>query len=310
MSFKAVEVLDDTVQSTKRLLLPVDRSTWIRLMVLVIFTGGGMSFASFPPIPSDDTGTDYQSSDYTSLDSSAVNVSDIGQFTGAATSASLGILFLVLILVAGALMFLFWLSSVFQFVYYQSLVDEDVIIRENFRKHAWNGLAYMAFRILLTIIVLALLAGAVAGFALNIELGILGLIFFMPLLVATAVISGLINNLAIPEMIKEDRGILNAVRTTFGLIRSEFREISFYILVRFGIGLLISAGVFSGLMMVFILFLLLFGIMAFVLGVVSPVLAVLVVVAGVILFAVVALIIKVPVQTFMYFYALRFYEEL
>lgn len=308
-SRKSIDALDDAVQSTRELLLPFDKGTWLRLMVLVVFTGGGMSFTGFPPVPTGNTG-DYSGTDYGPADSTAANVSELGQVTGAATSAETGLAILGIVLFTGIVTFLLWLSSTFQFVYYQSLVDEEVSIRNNTRKHAWNGVSYMIFRSVVTLFMAVLAVAAFAGFAVSFPAGVLSLLIVAPLLVLVAVFSGLINNLTIPEMIKNDLGLLKAIKRTFGTVRSEWREVGIYVLVRFLVGLAIATGVFTVVMMLVFGFLMTFGILAVLLSSASPILGGMAAFTGILVFAVVVLVVRVPVKTFMYFYALRFYERL
>lgn len=306
-SRKSVDALDDAVQSTRELLLPFDKGTWLRLMVLVVFTGGGMSFTGFPPVPSGDTGQ-YSSTD--TFDTASTSVSEFGHVTGAATSAETGLFIIGLVIFTGIVTALLWLSSTFQFVYYQSLVDENVRLRKNVKKHARNGFTYMIFRAVVTFFMITLVAGSFAGFALNLPLGLLSFLILMPVLILVAVVSGLINNLAIPEMIKNDTGLLEAVRYTLRASREQWDEVGLYVLVRFLIGIVIATGVFMVVMMIVLGFLLTFGVLALLLGAVSPLLGGLVVVAGILAFFLAMLAVRVPVKTFMYFYALRFYERL
>ncbi|MCJ7479364.1 MAG: hypothetical protein MUP63_04275, partial [Candidatus Nanohaloarchaeota archaeon QJJ-7] len=126
MEWYASENLEEAYTSTKDFLLPFNRGIWAR-MAVVVFLTGGFGFGSFSNIFSN-----IPSGSTPSSISTAGAPAESGSLTGAVTGMasmepvviSLAVFFLLIIL--GFM----YVSSVFEFVFYKSIREQEVNIRE------------------------------------------------------------------------------------------------------------------------------------------------------------------------------------
>lgn len=317
MSWYAVEVISEAIEDTKELLLPFDLGTWLRLAIIVVFTGGGTG--AFNPgsfMPSNPGSFEPGHSDTSSFSDTTSTVTQFepaGAITGAATSSiSLNALALgaVALLVFALAAFFLFLTSVFEFIYYQSLLDRDVGIRKNFRKHWSNGLQYFVFKLAYLLAVLAVLAGIVLGFMATPFVGVLGIIIGIPVLIALAVFSGLVHDFALPEMIEKEKGLITSWKDVWADIREEWKEVAVYLVVKLGIGVGIGIAVTMLTLFLLIPFILVFGALAILMSLAAEVLALIPVLLGVLIFVIALLGITVVTKTFIYFYILRVYHSI
>ncbi len=315
MSWYAIEAIDEAIKNTRELLLPFDLGTWLRLALIVIFTGGGIGFVnpvSFIPTDLDDI--EYSNSTGSEVVENSSTVADTGQnsVTGMAAESSSTSAFLMIIGLSllGAIVLLSYLSSVFEFIYYQSLLDKDVSIRENFRKHWLKGLQFFVFEIVYLLLVATLIISIIAGFMVNTVLGVLGILLAIPAFVVLAVFAGLVHDFGLLQMINGEENILSAWRSIWPELRDQWREVVVYLVVRIGIGIAISiamATLFFGLMIALIL---VFGIIALLFGLVAEVLVLIPLVLGTLLFGVLMLAATVVTRTFVYFFIIEVYDGL
>jgi hypothetical protein len=312
VSHPSVEALEEAWDATSDLLIPFDRGTWLRLAVLVIFTGMGMSFPNFPTGGfSGDSGefsrtgasadTNLQQAVETSLSGSAP--------TSLATGATPGVLAIGFSILA-FLIVLFIISSILELVYYRSLLDGEVRIRSNFNAHRNSGGRYFAFRVGTALVSVALAAATTATFLLNPIIGIFGALFGLVVLVAMAVFLGLTNNFVVPYMVENGGGPLDAWREMWDTFREEAREIALYIVVRFVVRAV--GGLLSLIWVVFLVILLglLFGIPTYFLAQASVIAAAVLVIVAFVLFVAGVLAAAIPIQTFTYYHALKVYQKL
>jgi len=317
MSWYAIEAIDEAVQDTKELLLPFDLCTWLRLALIVIFTGGGFSLVNpLNFVPSDLESNDYSGTgSYQSDIGSTTGLENQGQnaVTGLATaSSSISTLLLTIIglsLISFVFLF-FYASSVFEFIYYQSLLDKDVSIRENFRKHWFKGLQYFIFEIVYLLVFAALIVALVGGFLVNPVVGFFGLILGIPAFIAVVILSRLVHDFVLLQMVKGEEGLISGWRNIWPELQSQWREVVVYLLVRFGLGIaigIIVATLFIGILVPLVL---IFGTIAFLLSLVADVIALIPLIIGIIVLGVLMLGINVITSTFIYFFVINVYNRL
>lgn len=316
MSWYAIEAIEKAIKDTKELLLPFNLGTWLRLALIVIFTGGGIGFVDpvsfIPPDLEDVEYSNSTDSEMTQNSSKVVN-SEQNAVTGmVAASSSVSNTFwaIIGIFLIGLVVLFFYLSSVFEFIYYQSLIDKDVSIRENFKKHWLKGLQFFVFETVYLLLVAILIIAIIAGFIINFGLGVLGILLAIPALIVLAVFAGLVHDFVLLQMIKGEENMLLAWRSIWPKLRDQWREIAVYLAVRIGIGIAIGIAMVTLLFGLIIALVLVFGILALLFGLLAEILVLIPLILGMLLFGLLMLAATVITRTFVYFFIIEFYDSL
>ena len=203
------------------------------------------------------------------------------------------------------MLFFIAISSIFEFIYYQSLLDKKVRIRKNFSKHMNNGLRFMAVRIISLILTGVFIIGGIAGFFVNPLIGIVGILGIILLLIPLSVVMGLINNFVVPETIIEKQSFWHSIKTGLGKAREELEQTAVYILVRFGVKIAAGIAMMIYFVVVLLASLIVFGIPAAILYFIHPLLVAIPAIVGILAFIAAMLAGNVVTQTYLKFYALR-----
>ena len=311
MTLYAVDAIDDAVAATRSFLWPFDVGRWLRLALVVFFVGGtgGSAPAQFgggaSTGPGSQPGSPPQLPAPETVLPGGVELLVIGAVLAAIVVLVLGLLFV---------------GSVMEFVFVESLRREAVSIRRYWRDRWRAGVRLFGFRLLLGAVTLTL-AGAVLAPALlpalsgdaSVAVGLL--LLAAPVLVGLAVVSGLVGgfttNFVVPVMLVEERSVVSAWRRFWPVLTGQWKQYAAYVALAFV--LRIATGVVSAVAVVFgvIAAAIPFGITGTVgvalLSVATPVGAALIAVS-VLLFVLavvaVALLVSVPVQTYLRYYAL------
>jgi len=311
MAWSAITALDDARDATESLLWPPDRGTWIRLAIIAFFVGG-VGFPSF----SGNTGT---------------NVPTDGPPGGTPSIPfdAERVLAIALIIVAVAIvigLILGIVGAVMEFVLVEGLRSRDVRIRAPFDDYLGSGLRLFGFRFAFTLLWLLVIGVPVALIVLGwaavpvgpeIFLLAIPLVFLLVVLgFVTSIVLGLTTDFVVPAMLAEGLGVIAGWRRVLPVLRREWKEVVLYLLVRFGISILvgIAVAIVVGLLALVaaIPFVLVGGVVAFAflstgtggLGVAGfAVLGVLALLFGLVLLAI-GLLVQVPVVTFFRYYAL------
>lgn len=320
MSWYGLENLDEAMEKTKEILLPFDLGVWTKIAIIALLaTGTGFSFPGFTPnvsfgdggegVYTPDAGEDASNS--TGMD---LNVST-GNMSGMAIDGATGLTVMIALVLAGLAVIFSYLQALFQFVYYQTILDEKPSIRENARKHAQKGLHLFGFRIAFMLFVLGTLVIPIGGFIANPLVGLALLVFvWLPIVLAAVIFSGLVNHFALLRMIEQEEGIIEAWKSVWQDIKAEWREVAVFEIVRFLVG--IAIGILQATVMLGLLVLLVvpFGVLAIIAAAINPVLlsAVIVVglVTGLIVLFVGTLYVRVPVTAYMYTYTTLNYHDI
>ncbi|TKX75187.1 hypothetical protein EXE46_04800 [Halorubrum sp. GN11_10-6_MGM] len=311
MTLYAVEAIDDAIAATRSFLWPFDVGRWLRLALVVFFVGGtgGSAPAQFggsaSTAPGSQPGPPPQLPAPETVLPGGVELLAIGAVVAAVVVLVLGLLFV---------------GSVMEFVFVESLRREAVSVRRYWRGRWRAGARLFAFRLVLGAVTLTLVGATLAPSLLPALSGdapvAVGLVLLaVPVVGVLAVVSGLIGgfttNFVVPVMIAEDRSLLSAWRRFWPALTGEWKQYAAYVVLAFV--LRAAIGVATGVAVAFgaLVAAVPLGIAGIVgvalLSVAEPVGAALIAVS-VLLFVVavvaVALIVSVPVQTYLRYYAL------
>lgn len=315
MSWYAVEAIDEAIKDTKELLLPFNRGTWLRLALIVIFTGGGVGFVNpvsfIPPVGDSDYSINDSSTDYSStatIENQSQNA--VTGLTTASSSVSSTLWILIGLSLIGIITLFFYLGSVFEFIYYQSLLDKDVSIRENFRKHWLKGLQYFIFEAVYILVVISLIIALFLGFVADPFVGLFGLLLGIPAFILLAVFAGLVHDFVLLQMIDTEENIVNSWRSLWPDLKGQWKEVIVYLVVKFGISIAISIAVTTFAVALLIPFIIFFGILTVLASLAAEILVLIPLLVGVLLFGILMLGISVATQTFVYFFVIEFYHSL
>lgn len=320
MVWYAIDAIQDAIDETKALLWPFERGIWLRLAVIVFFVGGpGGAFGSGLQNASrgfgrgfgqgvDDGGAGAGAGAGTGAGTGAGNVSgnasmaDLAEAFGDVTSGP-GFpetLVAVAAILLGLILLLSYLSAVFEFVFYRGLVDEEIRLREPFRRYAWDGVKYALFRFGLLLAVFGTVGGAIAAMVLDLGVG-LALVFPAILVwLVLAMVGFFVHALAIPTMVVEETGFVEALRRTWRRVRTEWKQAGVYLLASIAVGIaasiLVGIGILVGVIGLAIpLVILALGLMA-----VAEVLVAIPILLGVVGLIAIYFAIAIPVQTYVY----------
>ena len=309
----AFEEIEAAWEKTYELLFPFDLGTWSRLFLIVILTGSGLnfptSFGNFGDSSySEDLATNASS---TSADFETLQKPITGLSTAATglNGSNLLIAFLGILFVSAVLFFVL-ISSLFELIYYQSLIDDNVRIRQNLREHFRKGLSYFGFRLGLGLISLILAGIMVFSFTISAVLGFLMLIGFLFLLIPLAIFLGLTNNFVLPRMVKADENIVLAWKNIYSDLKYQWRQVGVYIITRFFIGLITGlAATFWALTMLLVVGIP-FGILTVIAYLIVEWLIVIPIALGLFVYLVLVILGQIPIKTYLYSYALLVFEDL
>ena len=318
MGYIAVEAVEDALERSKEILSPFDFMTWTRLAVIMIFVGGsGISgftnfpFSSFSSF--EDSGTEFEPSPSpTGFDSSVPSTQFDQAITGLSTASPGASEAGLLILVGSLLLFIgvafLYLGSLAKFVLFRGLDEKEISIRQSVGKHYFDAVKYMLFNIGLIALVVGSLAGLIGSFFVNLVLGIGITLIFIPLMIVVAVLGGLVNDFALLEIIRTDKGFIESVRDAVSDLLEHKEEFGVYLLMRLVITTLIGIISFTATMAVKFIYLLVFGLIAVGLGAINSTLALIPVTLGILVWMITALYLKVPFTTYLYSYYVELYR--
>lgn len=301
MSWYAIDTLEDAYEASKEFLFPFDKWTWLKLALIAFFVGSGFgnptSFTNFGGPTPENGGT---------------------QPTPEISIAV--ILFVVAILLVIGLIFGL-ISSVMQFVLYDSLRNREVKILRYFTRHLWNGVQLLLFQIAVGIAIIApIVLVALLLFGVFGPVGLVGLFLLIPvfilLFILFALVHGFTVDFVVPVMMVREEGIITAWRSYWPNLKEDWKQYGVYVLMKLVLSIAVGIIVFLALMAGAILLLLPFAVVALVIiaaaGGFDPsawgaaTLAALVLLGAVylLILLVYSLLVQVPVMTYFRYYAL------
>lgn len=309
MPIYALDDIDDAIEATKALLWPIDRWLWVKFAFIVFFLGGvggsnPFQFAGNTPSgPSD------------GMNGPGLPES-IPALGGPEILIILGIIGIITVI---ALVFLL-IGSIMEFVFVRSLSDESVSIRDSWSKYWTDGVRLFGFRLVLGILTFGIIGILIAAAFAPILLGNGTVrLALIPLAIIVAIPVGLLSGIIhtfttafiVPLMMLEEHGVIAGWRRFWSTLTGQWKQyVSFLIL---GFVLNIAGGIVAGLatLLVAVVLAIPLGILALIgvgllnfMGIVGGILIALAVITFVIAIIVAALLIAVPIQVFLRYYAL------
>ncbi len=240
MSYHALSCLDDAIEATKAFLLPVDRSQWLRLAVVVFFLAGGSGLGSLPSVGSNVTpslATDAP----TGVPTTLPDVNLLAVLAVGAVFVALGLCYTLI-------------GAVMEFVLVDTLRAERVAVRQSFREQFRRGLSLFLFQLGLLALALAILGGFAVlvflpatsgGGGIGLAIAILAFVVaFFLFALAVALLNLLTVDFVVPTMLVTDRGLLGSWKRFWPVVSANVEQFVVYLLVR--IGIVIAVGIVGG----------------------------------------------------------------
>ncbi|QLH75834.1 hypothetical protein HZS55_00300 [Halosimplex rubrum] len=319
MSLAALNDIEDAIKATKRFLTPVDRVRWFRLAVVLFFVGG--AGLTFPGAPTTGFGGDTDPVEPTPGDPAGPDITP--EMTPELVALILGIA------AVGLAAFLLYsvVGATMEFAFVAALRDEEVRLRRSVRRYWRRGLRLFAFRLAVWVVAIATAAAILLGVGASMggwpptvwgDGTILTVVILaIPVVGVGALVLGTLLGFTtvfvVPVMLAEDRGVLSAWRRFWGTLTDEPLEFLAYLFLSFLLGIGVSMAV--GFLLVLLLialavpFLVVGAPLGFALvtagaGTAAAAVALVLVLLYALLVFVGALLIQVPFQTFLRYYAL------
>lgn len=310
MTLYALQDIDDAIAATRSFLWPFDLGTWLKLAFVVFFLGGS---GSVNPTQFGNTTSNTTPSDPGQLPSFSELVNSLSPTEWAIIAGIVG----TIILIGAAFAFV---GAVMEFVFVESIRRERVAIREYWRGWWWQGGRLFGFRLVVGLLSLMVAGGAIAAAAWPLLTGngsfsVVLLLLAIGVAFVVAIVSSLVNGFTtqfvVPVMIAENRNVLAAWRRFWPTLTGQWKQYLAYVFVRFvlsiAVGLVVGIVTFVGMLILAIPFVIV-GVGGVALLSVSEIaggaLIAITIALFVLLLFVLALLLSVPVQTFLRYYAL------
>lgn len=306
MSWYALEEIEEAAKRTRELLLPFDWKLWVKIAVMAFFVGG----ASFPgmipgmggagPEPGQGHGMGFHADLSNGMGMHSLIDVGVGAF-----ALIFAVVVISLVLVFGVL------KAVFEFVYYQSLIDDNVRIRGNFVEHFTKGLRLFLFEIVTAIIFLILFAALIAPITVSPFFLIATILLGIPLAILAVVFFQFTTDFIPLYMIEKEQGVVKSWKQLYNTIIDEWRQLALYLVVKMALGVMAQIAIGTAALILGLLLIIPVGLALFVLYLVFPPLAI---VAGLIGFIAWMLAILYflngPATTFFRYYSLLVYNDI
>lgn len=323
MGWYALENIEYALQDSKKVLLPVEFKVWTVFAVIILLTGHiGTGIPTFPFSGTDSGSTDeleissnidtelFETGEYQfqNIFSEAPPFDEItGEFSSSPGS-NLGLILLI-ILIPGLLLFLVFVSSIFEFVMFKSVKEAKPRLAYA-KEFLTEGLQYFTFRLGFYLVLGASIITAVALLSINLAHAIIVIPTLLVILGVLYGISWVVIHLAIPIMIYQEQNLAEALYQSFKIIKHNIEQVALFWLIKWVISLTLSFIASIVVLSMFFTLLIPFFLVSVILAIITPLLVIpLVLTFGLIMFGVV-LYISVPVRVYLYNYILNVYEDL
>ncbi|MBC5792656.1 MAG: hypothetical protein H8Z69_01315 [Nanohaloarchaea archaeon] len=290
MSWHATDAIDETVEKTKDFLMPFDLGLWSRLALVVFFVGSISLSVPLPPLPPEAFMA------LTEISGIGVSAAFIAGIIAVSFIIGLGMLFL---------------SSVFNFVLFQGLIEENFDLGSLFSQNIGRGIQFMSFQLVALLAGIIFLAGTFALAFVQPLFLIPAVIVLIPLAVISGIVMTLVHDFVLPEMIKKDTNLITSLKSVYPDLKDQSFEVLIYVVLKIAISLAVGFAVSFGSIAAIILLAVVLGIPAAILSMIGIPVGGIAIMLGLIGFVILMVfIVAVPVNVFMYFYALNVYEKL
>ncbi|WP_323171343.1 hypothetical protein [Natrialba sp. PRR66] len=295
----AVDDLGDAIETTRALLLPVRVWLWLKLSVVVLFVGGSLGSPG-----------NLATSDPQMVGDEPMPQDGLGEIPDDVLAAAV-----VLAVVAILLWALFaLLGAIMEFVFIETLRSTEIHVRRYSRANLGRGIRLFAFRALVSLGLLAIVAVPVGYFLTSTattdefigELALIALVA-IPLYIVYAIVMRFTSEFVAPIMLLEDRSVLGGWRRFWATLRGNVGEYVVYLLLVWVLQLVTSIAVgfviLFGAVVLAIPFVIV-GVLAYALGGGGVYLAGAIGVVGLLALIALVALVQMPVRTYFQYYAL------
>lgn len=315
MTWYAPQKIEEALNETKDFLTPFNIGLWTSLAVLVLLMGGGLG--SFNPPTG---GTSPSSSGTTLSDADIASTApsftadmhqglDLGNMATGAFSSSAGVDAALIAVVAVIAIVFTVLAMLAKFSYFQAVMEKKTGIRRLFSENLNNSLQFIGLSFLILIIAALPLVPAVA---IGSSSQVLAAVFIAALVIYWIVLAlalTFVNDFGIPLMIKHDINVIEAARRSLGLAMAEKGQAAIYFITKVAIGIALGILGLVASLVVILALLIPFGILGLLAYFVAPVAGLAVAAIGLLVFFIINLYVRVPIETYKhYFYVLNLEE--
>jgi len=326
MTLYALDDLDDALETTRAFLLPFDRGRWARLLLIVFFLGGvgGTNPFQFSGFGGSDSGVepgpDVGPADGVGPGSGGIEADSAREALTALGGPEIAVIVAIAGLLLAVTLGFAFVGSVMEFVFVESLRRDTVTIRRYWRTRWRQGLRLFGFRLVLGAFTLGIVFGGLFVALSPLVFGsgsfsVSRVVVVIPVIIVVSLASGLVGGFTtafvVPVMIAEERGVLAAWRRFWPTLTGQWKQYLAYVVARFVLE--VAGSILVGILVVVGLIVLAIptGIVGVVgvaaadaAGPIGWVVVGLAVVVFVIAAILLALVVSVPVQTYLRYYAL------
>jgi len=311
MGWYALEEVGDAIEETRDLLLPFNFKQLTKLAIIVFLTGSGFNI----PTGFGDAGgtgsttgsvSDFNFDAQTPLEVSLANF-DISTPELDSQMAIMGLLIGIIFIVGLPLMLI---SSVFEFIFYRSLIDKEINIIQDFSDNFGRGLRYFGFRLIYALFALMAIGAVVLVLLENSALFWAVLLPFIPVLIVMSIFAALTKHFILLRMMEEEQGLIEAWQSFWPELTSQWRQVVVFLLAHFGLSIVVGAAtgaVVLGFTLMAVVPVILIGL---ILSLIAEVLFLVPVVLGGLIWLAGLLYIAVPFRVYMRYYVILVYHDL
>ncbi len=265
MNWYSIDAIDTAIKRTsKTLFKPFDFWKWIKLGIIIIFSGGGFSGFNFNPgtfnKPAADMNMDAPLTE--GMPSTQEIIDQITQFWHQyQTYILIGLVIIIFITLLFTL-----ISSIMQFVFVEALVTNKVMIIAYFKKYMRPGFNLFIMQTILGLFFLSLFILAMLPIVLpmlesleTISFGSIlsSILWFIIVVIVLSIIGGIIDSLiylSIPLVMYEQTGLIEAIKKIVGRACADWKQMAVYWVMRALLWL--GAAIFVGIAALILLILL------------------------------------------------------
>lgn len=312
MGWYALEEVGEALEETRDLLIPFDLKQLTKLALIVMLTGSGFNIPSgFGDSGGTTSGIQgFSQSGISTQTSTPLNTAQFGSLMPSASNSEFvlaGIILAGLLIVGLPLMFV---SSVFEFIFYRSLIDKEVKIIEAFSDNIGRGLRYFGFRLIYSVFALGAIASVVMLLIEDATFFWAVLLPLIPILIVMSIFAALTRHFILLRMMEENQGLIQAWESFWSELSSQWKQVLVFLFAHFGLSVMVGAAmgaVVLGFTLMAAVPVILVGLG---LSVISEVLFLIPVILGGIIWIVALLYIAVPFRVYMRYYVILVYHDL
>lgn len=312
MGWYALENVGDAVEETRDLLIPFNLKQLTKLAIIVFLTGSGFNIPSgFGDAGGTTSGTGgFADSGFSTQSSVATGMPEIGSALAIESGANMavaGLLIGIVIIVGLPLMLI---SSVFEFIFYRSLIDKEVKIVESFKDNLGRGLRYFGFRIIYSLFALVAIGGVVLVLIEDAALFWAVLLPFIPVLIVMSLFAALTKYFILLRMMEENQGLIEAWQSFWPELISQWKQVVVFLFAHFGLSVMVSAAMGVTVIGFTVIAAVPVILVAALLSLIAEVLILIPVIVGGLIWIIALLYISVPFRVYLRYFVILVYHDL